>query len=129
MFDDLPAEGIETSGGTEPVPSATTDAPPAETVSAEPPVEPQPDQAPPPEGEGDPLAPDPEANPVAEVAEVADGVEVVDGEVVPQDDTESQSVEGGATEVLAGETEPQVLDSGDVLPEHRQRVESGEPTV
>lgn len=126
-----PAEGAET-----PAEPEVTDG----TPTSGPPAEPQPTDE-----NGDVIAPpaddapeSPDAgNPPSDGSEVeytgsgeapegepADGVEVVDGEVVPASVGETQSSgEGGKTEVLSGDDEPNVLDSGNELPRHRQEVD------
>jgi hypothetical protein len=90
------------------------------------PAEPQPTDE-----QGDVIAPPEDDAPEGDeagdppAAELDEGVEVIDGEVQPNTVGETiSSGEGGET-VPVGDA-PQTLNSGDVLPAHRQRVESGE---
>jgi hypothetical protein len=99
------------------------------------------------ESEGDPSAPqDLELSPESEFppvehevtlsaeagAEASVEPEVVDGDPEPEpaepegdeDPEPDEAAEGGETTVLGGDVEPMVLDSGDELPEHRQRVDA-----
>jgi hypothetical protein len=75
--------------------------------------------------EGDEAGNPPVEASVQDEAELDEGVEVIDGEVVPNSVGESiSSGEGGETTPVG--SQPQTLNSGDELPAHRQRVESGE---